>query len=483
VRIDDEELVITRRGIRDLGRAWWAAALAIAAALVASGTWYLHRPDTTPHPPLVVTYVGDPVDQAQEVIARADAAFGRYVAQRHGEPASAARCYFDRTGQPIATDIAMTLYCGPVLFYEGVVPDVWLRYVVRPSGTPAGHVRLVLAPEPETAAPIALPSGLQLERPDGSPVPSASGLRAPGPPAAQPGSAVVVNAADLPQLPVMPESAVMVSRDVGITLAAGGYVPSYGREARLRTAPDGEKLLAFELAIGPGEIDDLTTSDPPGELPTLGLVVDGSPVRKVPIHAYGTDARRMRFVVVAVPAGARSVDLVLVDDGVTQRLSLLDGEPGADNVAVLTRDPATLYGHLTEPRTARATGRVNGANRPMRLVLDGQVPSLGYFSPHGPAHASAPDRALLHVAVYFTSPQLPCPGSACGFSFPARDLTLVSDGQPPIHAWDLAHTGDVVFDVPATFRTGVVTLSGSAPTNGPRVTLVRPVRMTVSLPG
>ena len=84
--------------------------------------------------------------------------------------------------------------------------------------------------------------------------------------------------------------------------------------------------------------------------------------------------------VVAVPAGAAAADLVMKADGVKQSLSLLTGQPGPDNLAVLARrDRSRKIGEgfpLTETSTIPlAYG--DGVSAPVRARRDGGLGQAG----------------------------------------------------------------------------------------------------------
>jgi hypothetical protein len=92
-----------------------------------------------------------------------------------------------------------------------------------------------------------------------------------------------------------------------------------------------------------------------------------------------------------------------------------------------------------------------------------------------------PYRALLNVAIYIQSSKLPCPGSACGFSFHARNLTLAPTGGQPVSATSMSN-GYIAFDVPASFHAGTVTVAGSTTVEGgSTITLIHPYRINVAL--
>ncbi len=99
---------------------------------------------------------------------------------------------------------------------------------------------------------------------------------------------------------------------------------SFGTGDATHSAPEGGQLRAFHLSSW--TCDAVNCKD--WSKLDLRVVVDG-------------DSRRLPDTqgsyVVAIPAGAASVDLVMKTDDVRQSLSLLTGAPGPDNIAVLAR--------------------------------------------------------------------------------------------------------------------------------------------------
>ena len=480
----EEEVVSggSRRRFRKVGLRSWAVLVALAA-LATIGIRYLNRPDQA----LLVTFDGSTVDNVAEVIDGTDAAFVRYIADHHGARSRHARCYFDRVGGRVGTDVAPDLFCGPALFYRGAAPAMFLRYALSPpSGPVHGHVRLHVTSDPASTRLERLPAAAHLERPDGRALPSgADGVIAPPPPPAPLDAFVRVKSSDLPRLPVAPDTAIIGSRDIQVVLKASGVIPYYGHGAGARSAPRGEKLQAFQLQMTQGDV--ILDSIEHG--PEIGLAVNGGPVRPVPFSIDLFDiqysaSETNRYLVAAVSADARSVDLVVTDAGVTQRLSVLDGTAAAGNIVILARSPKYLYGHESSAMTAFASVNANGARSTARLGMQISAPRLGYYSPYGPQHASQPDRALLNVTIDYVSPQLPCPGSSCGRAFDARNLTLLPSGGQPVRAYDIGGSGYAVFDVPASFRTGTVTVAGSTKTEqGWTLTMIHPYRVNISFPG
>jgi len=107
----------------------------------------------------IVTYAGSTVDNTAGVLARTDAAFVSYTRDHHGR--SQHTRVLLRPGRSQArTDVSPNLFCGPVLFYGGAAPAMYLRYAVSPSGTRVnGHLRLSVANQPYPAKPVRIPAG------------------------------------------------------------------------------------------------------------------------------------------------------------------------------------------------------------------------------------------------------------------------------------------------------------------------------------
>jgi hypothetical protein len=478
----EEELAYGRGGrLRDIGPGRWAG-LVIVAAVVASATWYFNRSDHG----LVVTTGGRAVGNSAEVLRGADAAFARYVRTHSGSVSARSRCYFDRVGGRSRTDVSPDLFCGPVLFYGGAAPALYLRYLLAASDTAAnGHARLDVEPEPESAKPDRVPAAAHLERPDGRRPPAgADGLVAPPPAPAAAGTLVAVRQTDVPRLRAAPATSIIGGRDLQVALKASGVIPFYGRGVNARSAPRGGQLVAFRLELSQGDVLVQATSVPIA----LGLSIDGGPARPLPlsVDAFDIDysaATTTWFVVAAVPARPRSVDLVVGDAGTVQRMSILTGSPAAGNIAVLSRPGSARYGRAIPVRTALAAITSGGTPSTAALEVAVSDPYLGYYSPYGPHDASGIDRALLNVAVTYHSPRFPCRGAECYPAFEARNLTLVPTEGRALHAYD-AGGGYEVFDVPASFRTGTLILAGSAsPAESWTVTLVHPYRAPISFPG
>jgi hypothetical protein len=272
----------------------------------------------------------------------------------------------------------------------------------------------------------------------------------------------------VPTVPATSNGNFVGSRNVTVALSATGPIPHYGRGNAERSAPAGQRLLAFELILSGGEINPITVANL-----DLGVSVDGGAVHRLPIPA--NVAVSGQDFVAAIPRTATSVDLVVVDAGITQRMSLLTGKPGPDNLAVLQRtdriDGALDYAHAvaTVDSNVRFTAHLDVSFSSARL---------GYFTPYS-LHASGPSKALVYVDICYSSQDFDDP-TAC-HSFRGTDLTLKPKGGKAIVGRNASPNDDdyVVFEVPASFSEGTLTVTGSEHTSGFSMDVTTPCHFTI----
>lgn len=266
------------------------------------------------------------------------------------------------------------------------------------------------------------------------------------PPQAKAGT---VLAAATTTVPTAEDGLAMGAAAGGVRITRLGEVETVGSGADERSAPPGGRLLAFKLSNGPCERE---TCRPWSQ---LGLKVDvGDEVRRLPA-ASGSDT-----FVVAVPADVTDVELVLKADRLTQSLSLVTGEPGPGNVAVLARtgrvdrigDRFTLtertsedldYGSIVTDTVPRDV-RVSRAE-------------LSFFTEHG--RPSSPAMAFLRLRAEYTIPY----GSSTGpFAFDLQEVRFVARDGTPYKARDIDKGPglNAVFEVPADLRGGTFLLGG-----------------------
>jgi hypothetical protein len=403
-----------------------------------------------------VTYQGHKIVNPQAVLTSAEVNLAAVVSKRHGVQAASTRCYYAlaRTPAPGAkkTDVDPDLRCGPVLFVDGDASQSYLNFGLTNSVT-SGSARLTAATQPEAVAPAAVPADLKLVRTDGKTPPSGSGgLTPPAPPAAD--KDVLVSAdVGSQDVPKAPDGAVMGSLSGGIAVVNLGPVSRYGKGDDARTAPSGQKLIAFKTtgSLGnDGKSGDLSSS--------AAVSVDHAAGRKLP-------TKTAAYYVVAVATAATSVELVLVDSGLTQSISLLDGKPGAGNVVVLARKNRTLTVTATSPFTFTYAPEVgfadgtSGTSQTATVTFDRADLSYSNAVATTPATASSPANAILHLDLYYAAQH--DPGQ---FAFPASLVTFTPSGGTPIPATDLGGAAGVylVFEVPGAITSGTITIGGTA---------------------
>jgi hypothetical protein len=200
----------------------------------------------------------------------------------------------------------------------------------------------------------------------------------------------------------------------------------------------------------------------------LGLSVNPGAVRPLPHLAAG------QVNVVAVPAGG--ADLVLNEDGIRQTIALPSGRPGPANLAVLRRDHIDAMLKINKPLTIKFT--VNGTSADLSGRVTATHALIGYWTDDGKHHASSGSKALLWMDFRF---KIPKQSDQTGIDAPLLKLTPA--GGKPIPAKDLA-PGDTVFtvfEVPATFTVGTITISGSEP-GKTAIRVVTPVTFKVAIP-
>ncbi|MEP6598301.1 MAG: DUF2510 domain-containing protein [Actinomycetota bacterium] len=435
----------------------------LVAALLGAGWFFLPRKDAPPF-----TFGGKEIAKPEQVLTQAESAVMAVVASRHGAKNADTRCYFAQPAEPPKgtkkSDIDGALRCGPVLFVDGDTAKPYLSIPVSSAGAKDGKVTLTVAGTPSPKDPDTLPSTISLRRPDSRTPPSAAGgLSAPEPQAA--GHDLLI-AADLGKtvLGDAPPNAVIASRIRGVKLTKLGKIDRYGTGDDARSAPKGQQLIAFQTGDAPGQAGSGVS---PGN---LSVSVDKAPGRPLPDPDAG------QSVVVAVPTSATSVELVLLDEGLDQRLSLLDGKPLATNVAVLTRKHLT--GSLSVNLKVRLDLTNGNASATATETITASRARLEWWS--GTTHASSGAKAFLVVDLRLTTID-----SAELFGVDTTWLTLAPTGGTPIKARNLASGADKifnVFEVPASFTTGTITISGSSASGGITATVANPQTFAVSIP-
>ena len=439
--------------------------LAVCAALLAGGLtsgWFaLHKSKSTSF-----TFEGNKVDQPAATLGGAEKSTDALVASRHGVKSSDTRCYFAVPESPAKgtkkSDVDSAVRCGPVLFVDGDAARAYLSFPLTSAPAGDGAVRLTAAAQPISVQPGAPPTGFTLRRPDKRAEPTGVRLAVPAPPPAQPNA---LAAADLGNqtLPDAGAAALMVSLRVGVRLTRVGPIERFGTGDTAHSAPPGQHLIAFNYMAVPGQVANVS---PTGN--QLGVSINGGPVRPLPA-VKGTQA-----VVLAVPANARA-EFVLTADGVRQSISLPDGKPAATNLAVLRRSSIDATLAVNQPITIKFTRPGNVSNLAGTVTVTHAL--LGYWTDDGKHHASSGNKALLWMDFRF---QAPHQTNETGIDSPL--LRVTPAGGQPVTAKDVDPTNRVfaVFEVPANFTKGTVTISGSESGN-PAISVVKPVTFPISI--
>ncbi|MCL2781384.1 MAG: hypothetical protein FWD74_07855 [Actinomycetia bacterium] len=434
------------------------------------------------------TFFGTAVQRPEEPLARAEAAAATLVRARHGVAGQPLRCYYalPAAPQPSAgmkkTDVGEDLWCGPVLFVDGDPAAEYLRFALSGVWTGA-TVTLRAAAGPVSPDPAALPPDTVFKRLDGAAPPAgAGGLRAPDPPPAD--TDLLTTATDLggQPVPAAPADAVIGSINGGIRLTALGPITRFGAGDDARSAPPGERLIAFQLGAGYDANGDAASL-----LSSTTVAVGSGAGRALP--ACAADGC---YYLVAVPTDAPSADLVLTDAGRRQTLSLLTGQPGRGNLAVLARAhrassarksfsvPVTLSEPVVFPDGVSGdaltlSAKLTGAR------LDWTPPGASWAKP------SKPGNALLTLSLTYTDAH---DKPARGYAFEPGLLTFTPAGGKPIKARNISHSAASIYDtfeVPASLTSGTLTIAGSTTRTfldggDFTLTVARPVRVPVTFP-
>ncbi|MHA3704300.1 hypothetical protein ACXR2U_19175 [Jatrophihabitans sp. YIM 134969] len=420
-----------------------------------------------------VTWQGKEVANPDAVLTEAQSDLDTLVGDVKGVKGKDTRCWFSVPKNPPKdtpdTDVSDTVYCGPALFVDGTTDKPYIPYGLAASGS--DKVTLSINAKGTEAGATAVPADQELVRPDGaSPPNGAGGLTVPEPPPAEENVFTTVTGVDVPDAPA---GATMGALKGGVTIDKLGEIKRYGKGSDARSAPEGQKLIAFELADAPGDGDSTDGADSLD----LTVSVDGQSGQEIP-DLSATN-------VIAVPTDAKSVDLVTSADGVKQSLSLLTGKPGTSNIAVLARD--NRFGSFTPPRSFAFTETGGGASASRPCTLSGSVAGLFYWADdEGTAKAGAPGNAILETDLKYTfSTDSPPPftGSSAGDSatFEPSHLVLTLPGGQKTQAKLVANR--TVFEVPAGFTEGTITVGGAyTNSNGITFTVTTPVSFKVSIP-
>lgn len=411
------------------------------------------------------------------VLAVAEKQLRGQLLQHHGVSAPSTRCYFTASAGPHRDLVTVTdsVLCGPVLFVDGDPSKSFAVFGLQADGSGRSAVRLT-ADEGEYASGPA--AGVQLIRPDGRQPDQRVRLPAAVPPPAA--LDLLTTATEVGAgLAVAAPNAAMVGVDAGVQLLRYGFVDRYGAGSAARSAPPKRRLLAFSFAPLAGEFATVT--------PTLSVDIDGT--------VRGPLVLTPSYVVLSVPVLAQSVDLMLTDGNLVQRISLLTGQPSASNPALSDRQNRSVALTVSKSVTVRVTaGKKTG-------LVGGTIAFrrawLSYWCADG-STPSAPDRAFLHItatvrlvgdveaygaeAALLSVTLPPSAGSVTlppsAVSSPSRAVTLQAHNA----ALDPATSVDDVVEVPADLTNAVVRYSGRLATVTGSLEVITPVRVTIAIP-
>jgi Protein of unknown function (DUF2510) len=447
------------------GRALLVLALVVVLAVAAGAVWYLLRPDKPKF-----TFAGKDIKDASQVLDRAGSNVSALVKQRHGTSSGSTRCYFalpkHPSGEAKKTDVDSHMRCGPALFVDGDPNAQYLQYLITPTSA-GDSVELSVGGQPSNPNPSPI-GDFDLKRPDGKSPPSgAGGLTVPAPPAAERDVFTTSDLGPVPTPATSAETAVMVGRDTGVKLVSAGYVPRYGSGDEARSAPAGERLIAFRVTELDGDLGAESMWD------ELTVAIPGKTPQKVPQSDTGSD-----YEVIAVPAST-TAQLTLTDGGYTQTLSLPDGKPGSQNLAVLTRQHREVTVNSTQGVSMTLSS--GGVSRSDTFTTTLTGVDLDFWSSKKPTlHASTPDHALLTIDMTFTSAVL---GSDT-FGFPTGLLALKLPSGTTVKAQNVATAGSVlnVFEVPANLTSATIVATGAETEEGITFTVTHPVSFPFSIP-
>lgn len=436
------------------------AVLAVAAGLT---TW-LVWPDDEPS----ITYNGKEIASANDTLSKAENALKDAVDKRHGVENDQTRCYFakpkDQPSGAKQSDVEKALRCGPVLFVDGEKSAAYMRVSLNESDS--GEKVSLEAPEDVSSIqPAALGNDVELIRPDGKTAPDGDGgLSVPKPPPAAKDS---VTAATLgpTAAPKSLSDAVMVGKYTKVTVTRAAEIQRYGIGDDARSAPTGQKLIAFQLTYGSGDVTSASSSD----AVDAQLVVDGGTPKDLP------DAPDDSYIVAAVPSSG-TAQILLDDGGFKQTLSLPDGKPGSDNIAVLRRSGRSgVIGKTVTVPIALSRGSSRGS---VKFPTTATIASLDFWAPGDTSvHASSPKNAILSVKINYRF-------EGDTYAYPANMLRIKLAGGKYAKARDLAAGNKIynVFEVPATFTRGSLQILGSTKVGSIRVKVKSTKSFTVSIP-
>jgi hypothetical protein len=229
-------------------------ALVVVGALAVGSWWFFLRSSSIP---IKITYSGTTVNDPGAVLTTAQHNLAALVKNHDGQLKGSSRCYFQRptkSARRSPSDVANTLLCGPVLFFDGEATHPYLSYRLSMDRTEGNAVRLNVEDRPIATHPEAAPAGVTLVRPDGTSEPlSTAGMAVPIPPSAAADVLQAVEVVHPVHLRKATRNAVMGSNAIKIRLDEYGPVRDYGEGTDERSAPPHQRLIGFRAQFDGGE--------------------------------------------------------------------------------------------------------------------------------------------------------------------------------------------------------------------------------------
>jgi hypothetical protein len=407
-----------------------------------------------------LTFAGKKINNAAATLKHAESIVAGMVHDRHGTSAADTRCYFAAPDQPAPgakrSDIDRVIWCGPVLFIAGDPAATYLGFTMTTIANQDGFTLSLLA-IPLNQIPDPAPVGVHFVRPDNvRPAAKHAPLLTPPIPTAPPNVFVRanLNGADLP---LAPDTAAMGSKTGGVSIYALGRPPNYGAGDATRVPAPGQQFIAFRTSPADGDNGKLAV-DLSAE---TSVSVEHGPERALP---SGTGFN----YVLSVPKSVTAVDLVLHDSGWVQTLSLLDGTPGPNNIAVLGRSGRSglpLQGAVYPISETFAPGVIfdngvaathdTGTVTVAAMTLNyQQTVNTKIFT------ASSTKAALLYLDV-----RVKLSNDKAEGPLESGLMTFTPDGGTPIPVKNLDDEHDFTFssvEVPAGLTAGTLTIAGTA---------------------
>ncbi|MBX9246694.1 hypothetical protein ICW40_18045, partial [Actinotalea ferrariae] len=390
------------------------------------------------------------VDGLASTLAAAERAF-EAAARTAGAAVDEPRCWAaareaTRAGATVLISDGRVL-CGPVLLMESGPDEIWAGYPVSFSaGDTIVEARMGDPSIGDLTGTQALAAGLVLHRPDGAEAPADAGdLEPPDADPVASGTALILEALPEDLELAEPDDGRLITPAVNLRITGLGRVDEVGSGAGAIVAPPGEELVVATFAV-------TRPDDAPSVDGTATVVAGGA---RIAVDGW-SDLRDGGSLVVSVPESAGDVQLDVLFEERSQRISLVTGdrEPGA---------PAALY------RGTTSTGV--GAPFSVAVALPAGAPveasgavaelTLGAWDP-GAGWAAA-GRAYLRVSIDDWQLVEPCCDVPDLEATPRWVLVLpdgsevASTGEPPS-----SQEADLVFVVPEDVTTATLRLEVAA---------------------